>query len=82
MPGKIYNTKYSTKEEIFFLHQFTIYKGKIISVNIVDYESDYSKPEFKIKYQIYFEKGEEFDHVFREESEVFSSREELIMSIK
>lgn len=82
MSGKIYNTKHSTKEEIFFLHQFTIYKGKIVRVNIEDYESDYSEPEFKIKYQISFEKGKELYHVFREESEVFSSREELIMSIK
>ncbi len=82
MTEKTYITKCSPGDEVCFLHDFTICTGKIILVRILDSENDFTIPYLKIEYQIEFQIGENADFIFRNETEVFPSREELIMSIK
>lgn len=72
--------KYDVDDIVYFLKNNKIYKAKIYSVNILNYyNKDSKQDEYKIKYQVYYDKN---NWTELKENEIFSSIKDLYDSFE
>lgn len=72
--------KYDIDDIVYFLENNKIYQAKVYSVKIVNYyDRDLKRDEYKIKYQVYYDKN---NWTELKENEIFSSVKDVYDSLE